>query len=144
MIKIRNNTFIITLIWLFVYSAVIPMQLSNYVLCIGEDGHVEVEFAINGYCTDIPTHDDHCGEHAGSNNNHCGDCIDLPIFASINTELYIVSDNENPQHNDTHLSSTSPTYQSSVYSIPSTTPIFDNPSLKYLTLFSLRTVVLLT
>ena len=146
-LKIRNNTFIIALIWLFVYSAVIPMQLSSYVLCIGADGHVEVEFAVNGYCADIPTHvdeNDQCGEHTGSNDDHCGDCMDLPIFASINTELYIVSASENPTHNDTHFSSPLSAYQSSIYSTPSITPTFDSPSLKDSILTSLRTVVLLT
>ena len=140
-LKIRNSTFYIMLIWLFVYSAVIPMQLSNFVLCIGVDGHVELEYAINGCCTHIPSHDD---DHAESDEDHCGDCIDLPIFASLNSELYIVSDNKIPKFNNTQSLSTQITYQSSVYHIPSLTPIFDNPPLKNPTLLSIRTVVLLT
>lgn len=139
-LKIRNSTFYITLIWLFVYSAVIPMQLSNFVLCIGVDGHVELEYSINGCCTHTPSHDD----HAESDEDHCGDCIDLPIFASLNSELYIVSDNKIPKFNNTQSLSTQTPYQSSVYFIPSTTSIFDNPPLKNPTLLSIRTVVLLT
>ena len=42
----------IPLIWLLIYLSIVPMQLSNYVLCIGTDGHVEFEVAINGRCAD--------------------------------------------------------------------------------------------
>ena len=139
-LKNRNSTFYITLIWLFVYSGVIPMQLSDFVLCIGMDGHVELEYSINGCCTNIPSSDD----HAESDEDHCGECIDLPIFASLNTELYIISDQEIPKFSDIQSLSTQTIYQSSVCYIPSTISIFDNPPLIDPTLFSLRTVVLLT
>ena len=39
------------MVWLLVYFSIIPMQLSNYVLCIGTDGHVEFEIAVDGRCT---------------------------------------------------------------------------------------------
>ncbi len=140
----KNSASYIALIWLFVYSAVIPMQLSNYVLCIGEDGHVELEFSINGCCADIPTHhEDHTEGHSESDDNHCGDCVDLPIFASLNSKLYIISNNEVPQLYDTQLSSTLTIYHSSNNSIPSNNhasvvPPFINP-----TLITLPTVLLL-
>ena len=144
-LKIRNNIFYVTLIWLFVYSAVIPMHLSNFVLCIGGDGHVELEFAINGCCADVPTHDeDHVEGHSESDEDHCGDCVDLPIFASINTELYIVSDKEIPKFYDTQSFSTQTTYQSSLYFTPTTASFLDNLPLINPTLLSIRTVVLLT
>lgn len=130
-----------------VYSAVVPMQLSSFVLCIGQDGHIELEFAINGECTDIPTHDeedDHCGNHSRFDGDHCGDCIDLPIFASANSELYIISDNKNPQRDDTQFSQSTVIHQSSFYSILSVLTNFDNPPLDDTTLSLLRTVVLLT
>ena len=43
---------IIPLILLLIYLSIVPMQLSNYVLCIGADGHVEFEIAADGRCTD--------------------------------------------------------------------------------------------
>lgn len=143
-LKIRKNTFIITLFCLFVYSAVIPMQLSNYVLCIGEDGHVEVEFAINGSCTDIPSHDeDHDGVHSESDDDHCGDCVDLPIFASLNSELYIISNNEVPQLHDHPSSYTLPAYHSSNTLNLSNNHASDIPPFINPTLITLRTVLLL-
>ena len=33
----------IPLIWLLIYLSIVPMQLSDYVLCIGTDGHVEID-----------------------------------------------------------------------------------------------------
>ena len=89
---LRKNNAIIPLIWLFIYAAIIPMQLSNYVLCIGEDGHIEFEFAVNGCCADVPSPDlTHPETTTAEAEDHCGECVDLPIFASLNSELYVVS-----------------------------------------------------
>ena len=143
-LKTQKNTFYITLICLFVYSAVMPMQLSNFVLCIGEDGHVELEFAINGSCTDIPSHDeDHDRVHSESDDDHCGKCVDLPIFASLNSELYIISNNEVLQLHDTPSLYTLPTYHTSNNFILSNTHASEIPPFIDPTLITLRTVLLL-
>ncbi len=103
---VRNTSFRIVLICLFIYSALIPMPLSNFVLCIGEDGHFEVELAINGHCEVSPSHaHDHTHLSCDSEEDHCGDCVDLPIFASLNTESYIVSCDHTPQFHQTHITS---------------------------------------
>ena len=74
------------------------MQLSDYVLCIGTDGHVALEVSTDGRCTDghdfDPCHAEPIITAAGSKDNHCGSCIDLTIFVPLNTELYLVPANE--------------------------------------------------
>lgn len=84
----------ILLIWLLVYLSIIPIQMPDYVLCIGADGHVEFEIGVNGRCTDL--HDFH-EEHietvinaASVEAGHCGSCIDIAIFVPLNTEPYLV------------------------------------------------------
>lgn len=84
----------IPLIWLLIYLSIVPMQLSDYVLCIGTDGHVEFEVAVNGRCAD--THACHEGHTEVMTNtvtageNHCGSCLDLAIFVSLDIEPYLV------------------------------------------------------
>ena len=84
----------IPLVCLLIYLSIIPMQLSNYVLCIGTDGHVEFEIGRDGRCVD--TRDFHQGHTAAvittvsAEENHCGSCIDLAIFVPLNTESYLV------------------------------------------------------
>ena len=133
------------LIWLLIYLIIIPMQLSGYVLCIGADGHVAFEAAADGRCTDTHVCD---SEHAAvtiagtTEEDHCGSCIDLAIFVSLNTQLYLVP---------TNCVSTYPTVSSCVIatdqkSIATILPVthlqdlspFINP-----TLISLRTTTLL-
>ncbi len=84
----------IPLIWLLIYFSIIPMQLSNHVLCIGTDGHVAFEVSTNGRCTDANAIDLENVEPMITGNiheeDHCGSCIDLAIFVPLNTELYLV------------------------------------------------------
>ena len=84
----------IPLIWLLIYFSIIPMQLSNHVLCIGTDGHVAFEVSTNGRCTDAPAFDPKCVEptitETTKADDHCGSCIDLAIFVPLNAELYLV------------------------------------------------------
>lgn len=135
------------LIWLFIYFAVIPMQLTNYVLCVGSDGHVSFEYAVNGSCTDIVSRDTVHPPQSGSLGNeieedHCGDCVDFPIFTSLNIQPVITPV-------DTNLP-----YQYNVYSFDSSIterilpiitarPISSIPPLIDPTLISLKTVTLL-
>ena len=95
-VSVGKKSFIIPLIWILIYLSIVPMQLSNYVLCIGMDGHVEFEIAVNGRCTGTDTHDLHeihtevvitanTAEEA-----HCGSCLDLAIFVSLDVESCLV------------------------------------------------------
>ena len=84
----------IPLIGLLIYLSTVPMQLSNYVLCIGTDGHVAFEVSANGRCTDTHALE---SEHAEpvitgttSDEGHCGSCIDLAIFLPLKSETVLV------------------------------------------------------
>jgi len=53
---------------------------SGLVLCQGEDGHLEIEIAQAGKCSDCLVRDDH-GNATGkllapADADHCGDCVD--------------------------------------------------------------------
>lgn len=92
-VSVIKKSSAIHLIWLLVYLSIVPMQLSNYVLCIGADGHVEFEIAVDGRCVDQHDFD---AEHAenviittASGEDHCGACIDLAIFVSSDIESYL-------------------------------------------------------
>lgn len=84
------------------------MQLSDYVLCISEDGHIRFEYAADadhGCCQDNTSHEhdhtehesDHTEhEHDHTEEDHCGNCLDIPIFACINTETTIITEVKKP------------------------------------------------
>ena len=120
------------------------MQLSDYVLCFGEDGHVKFEFAVNGCCADTHSHDlDHPETSDIVDEDHCGECVDIPIFASINSEIYVVLIKENIP-TDPSISNVTP------ISPKTTVPLNQNirsflaiPPLINPTLISLQTVKLL-
>jgi hypothetical protein len=66
--------------WLCLVSMVDLQSLPGFVLCFGEDGHVELEISVN----------DRCGsESAGAgiailvsqDADHCGGCSDIPLFS---------------------------------------------------------------
>ena len=134
------------LIGLLIYLIIIPMQLSDYVLCIGADGHVALEVSNNGRCTDTHASD---SEHAeativgtATEEDHCGSCIDLAIFVPLNTQLYLVPVNDALTHPTVSLFAFV-THQNSSSTILRLThlqaiPLFINP-----TLISLRTTTLL-
>ena len=145
-ISAKKKIAIIPLIWLLIYLSIVPMQLSNYVLCIGADGHVEFEIAADGRCTDLhglsKEHTEVVIAAAASEEDHCGSCIDLAIFASIDLESYLVPvENASIQSlvfvatptTDQTLASTILTYPSDL-----NTPLIVDP-----TLISLRTTTLL-
>ena len=89
-----KKNLLIPLIWLLIYPVVMPASLSNYVLCIGADGHVEFEIEANGRCTDVhPSHSKHTEDvftDTVPQEHHCGSCIDLPIFFSLNEQPHLV------------------------------------------------------
>ena len=89
----RKQT-VIPLVCLLIYLSIIPMQLSSYVLCIGIDGHVELEIGRDGRCADTldfhETQTEAVITTVPVEENHCGSCIDLAIFVPLNTESYLV------------------------------------------------------
>ncbi len=142
----RKKCTAILLIWLLIYLIIVPMPLSNYVLCIGADGHVEFEVAANGQCTDAHTFD---SEHAAvmftaaaPEADHCGSCIDLAIFAALDTQPYLIPAKNGSIHPSVSVVALVP-HQPRVSTIPIFTPLFGSPPLINPTLRSLRTVTLL-
>ncbi|MYB63215.1 hypothetical protein F4X73_00870 [Candidatus Poribacteria bacterium] len=152
----RKKSFF-TLICLFVYSAIIPMQLSDYVLCIGEDGHIRFAYAgyeNHGCCQDHSSHacnhteHDHDHEHTEhehehTEHEHCGNCLDLPIFACINTETTIITDAKKPISPTIVSIGTLIPHEAIDFSVPPIKPLTLIPPLIDPTLKSLRTVMLL-
>ena len=142
----RKKSAAIPLIWLLIYLIIIPMQLSNYVLCIGADGHVALEISADGNCTDTHAFD---SEHtevtiAGTTTeeDHCGSCIDLAIFVPLNTQLYLIPTNDVSIHPAVSAFALL-THQKSPSTILPLTHLQDlSPSINP-TLISLRTTTLL-
>lgn len=134
----RKKSYILPLICLFLYSAIIPMQLSDFVLCIGENGHFRFEYTNHGCSDDTPAH-----EHHHSEEDHCGECVDLPIFAAINTDSTIVTHAKTLTSNNSMSLISLISHKTSDLLIPSIfsltrTPLYIDPAL-----LSLRSVTLL-
>ena len=74
--------------------------LHGYVLCIGDDGHISVEAAVNGSCTVAgpPAPDaGHSVVFSGTEDeDHCGKCIDIAI-SSVKTGDRVVSKKYKPK-----------------------------------------------
>ena len=136
----------ICLIWLLIYLSIVPMQLSNYVLCIGADGHVEFEIAADGRCTDphglSKKHAEVVIAAAASEEGHCGSCIDLAIFASLDLESYLVPVQNALIHPSTSVA-TLVAYRTNSSTLLTHTPLLGIPLMVDTTLVSLRTTTLL-
>lgn len=136
----------ILLIWSLVYLSTVPMQLSNYVLCIGTDGHVEFEIAVNGRCTDRhdlnERHTEIVITAETTEDNHCGSCLDLAIFVSLDTEPYLVPVQDTLIHPPASVA-TLIAYRVNGSTLLTYTPLLDTPSVIAPTLISLRTTTLL-
>lgn len=143
----KNKIAIIPTIWVLIYFAVIPMQLTNFVLCVGSDGHVSFEYAINGSCTDIVSHDTVNSPQTESlvnesEEDHCGECIDFPVFTSLNSQPVITQFDTSLPYQDTIYSFDSSITERILPAIP-VIPISSIPPLIDPTLFTLQTVTLL-
>lgn len=145
-ILVKKKRTAIPLIGLLIYLTIIPMQLSNYVLCIGADGHVAFEASTNGRCTDAhafdPEHTEPTITGAAPEEDHCGSCIDLAIFVPLNTEPYLVPVNDVSIH-PIVPSLALGTCQKSCATLLIPTPCENIPSFIDPTLISLRTITLL-
>ena len=144
-LKMRKNI-LIPLIWLLIYPVIIPVPLSNYVLCIGVDGHVEFEAGADGRCVDVLSSHSEQTEvvftEATAQADHCGSCIDLPIFFSPDEQTYLVPSKKNQVNQP--ISSVALTAVQSHLSITINPPplVGSTPS-NYPPLVSLRTTPLL-
>ena len=137
---------LIPLIWLLIYPVVMPAPLSSYVLCIGADGHVEFEAGTDGRCTDAhPSHSEHSEDvftEPTSQADHCGSCIDLPIFFSLDEQPHLVP-SENIQVNQPISSVALVAVRSHVSITLNPLPLVGSTPLNYPPLISLRTTPLL-
>ena len=143
---ITSKKVILPLICLLAYSAIIPIQLSDYVLCIGEDGHIRFAYAVyenHGCCQDHSSHACNHAEHDHTEHDHCGNCLDLPIFACINTETTIITDAKKPLSPTIVSIGTLIPHEAIDFSVPPIKPLTLIPPLIDSTLRSLRTVMLL-
>ena len=136
----------IPLIWLLIYLSIVPMQLSDYVLCIGMDGHVEFEIAVNGRCTNTHEfHETHTEIAITANTvgeSHCGACLDLAIFVSLDAESYLVPVRDALIHPSISVA-TLIAHRVKGSAILTHTPLLDILSVIDPTLVSLRTTTLL-
>lgn len=141
----KKKSIIIPLIWFLIYLSIIPMQLSNHVLCIGTDGHVALEISTDGRCTDAHAIDSETTETTITgtfhNEEHCGSCIDLAIFVPLNTAVYLVpaQDGLMPPVSVVSLI----THQTSDSTRLTHIPLLNMPLITDSTLTSLRTTTLL-
>lgn len=83
--------------FLLVYFTIQAIAFDGLVLCQGNDGHVAIEFANGGHCTDLPVENPESHKHSSSSEhsviqcelNHCGDCEDIPLtFVSAKEGLH--------------------------------------------------------
>ena len=136
----------IPLIWLLLYIVITPMPLSNYVLCIGADGHVDFEVGANGRCTDAHAFDSEHKEvmltEAAAEADHCGRCVDIAIFFPLDKQPHVIPAKNVPTHHAVSavvLTASQPHFPT----VPMCTPSFHAPLLINPDLLSLRTTTLL-
>ena len=138
----------IPLMWLLIYLSIVPMQLSNYVLCIGSDGHVACNLKSQSTddCTDTHALHEMQTEIAmaadSAEENHCGSCLDLPILVSVVTEPYLIPV-QDALIRPSDSATTPITHRSNTSMLLRHAPLLDIPSIVSPALVSLRTTALL-
>lgn len=71
---------------LFLVSAAALLNapvLSGLVLCMGQDGHLELEYSINGRCSAGDEAAREAALHAAAGENHCGPCTDVSLIGAV-------------------------------------------------------------
>ena len=71
-----------------------PLCAHSLVLCVGSDGHVELEPSVDGNCADARSAKAQASEFQQATvgtgfEDHCGECVDLPMVHSA-PEIYSV------------------------------------------------------
>lgn len=143
------NKTAILLVWLFIGVFAGQGPLPTMMLCIGADGHVEIEAGHDGRCTSFLT----ATQQEPSDflsvyqtppiQAHCGQCLDLPIFLSSAEEPYIVPIQKNAPEFNTLTIMPFPVTQPILGSIPTDSSFSNFQPRVNSTLASLRTVTLL-
>ena len=79
--KTSTNIFKSLLVaWLCLVSMADLKSLPAFVLCFGEDGHIELEVSINNRCGPETT-DVGVPAFSSRNADHCGECSDVPLIS---------------------------------------------------------------
>lgn len=76
------------------YFTTQTIAFGGVVLCQGSDGHIHIEFANGGHCTELPLGDSDGHKHSHSSEHSilpcelspCGDCEDIPLVFLSNNE----------------------------------------------------------
>ena len=143
-----NKTAILS-VWLFIGVFASQGPLPTMMLCIGADGHVEIEAAHDGRCTSFLTvtqqqPSDFLSAHQTPPiQAHCGQCLDLPIFISSVEGPYIVPIQKNVPESNALAIMPLPVTQPILSSIPTDSSFSNFQPRVNPTLASLRTVTLL-
>ena len=143
------NKTAILLVWLLISIFASQGPLPTMMLCIGADGHVEIEVAHDGRCTSFFTSTQQKPSNFLSTyqpppiQDHCGQCLDLPIFMSSVEVPYIVPIQKNAPEFNTLEIMPLPVAQPILSSIPTDSSCSNFQPRINPTLASLRTVTLL-
>ena len=139
----------ILLVWLFISIFASQGSLPTMVLCIGADGHVDIEAAHNRRCASFLT----ATQQKSSDflpvyqtppiQAHCGRCLDLPIFMLSAEGPYIVPIQKNAPQFNTLVITLLPVTQLILTSIPTDISLPNSQPRANSTLASLRTATLL-
>ena len=143
------NKTAILLVWLFIGIFASQGPLPTMMLCIGADGHVEIEAGHDGRCasflitTQQKPPDFRRTYQTPPIQDHCGQCLDLPIFISSVEGPYIVPIQKNVPEVNTPVIMPLPVAQPILSSISTDASFFNFQPRVNPTLASLRTVTLL-
>ena len=128
------NKTAILLVWLFIGVFVSQGPLPTMMLCIGADGHVEIEASHDGRCASFLT----ATQQKPSDflrtyqippiQAHCGQCLDLPIFISSAEGPYIAPIQKNAPRFNTLVIVPLPVTQPILTSIPTDTSFSQSPT----------------
>ena len=99
---IRRREIVRKIEWLLIvimsFSPLGSHALSGAVLCVGADGHVTIESALQARCatdttveSEASTKSDHRIAHLSSGTAHCDDCVDLRIYSGSDKDFRAVS-----------------------------------------------------
>ena len=145
----KFNKTAILLVWLLISVFASQGPLPTMMLCIGADGHVEIEASHDGRCASFLT----ATQQKPSDflrtyqippiQAHCGQCLDLPIFISSVEGPYIVPPQKNVPQFNTLVAVPLPVTQPILTSIPTDSSFSNFQPRANPTLVSLRTVTLL-
>lgn len=67
--------------WLCLVSMVDLKSLPGFVLCFGEDGHIELEISVDDKCGPETRHAGTAAAFRSEDAEHCGECSDVPLFS---------------------------------------------------------------